>query len=192
MRRAAGAEAARPRDPEGRDLRPAGPQRRRQDDDDQHRLRHRHPEPAAPSPSTATTSSATIAPRRRKIGLVPQELTTDAFETVWATVSLQPRPVRLPARCPYREGAQGPVALGQAQGEDHGAVRRHEAPGDDRQGAGHEPRDPVPRRADRRRRRRAAARHVGSWSATCATAASPSSSPPIISRRPRRWPTGSG
>ena len=27
--------------------------------------------------------------------------------------------------------------------------------------------------------------------AACATAASPSSSPPIISRRPRRWPTGS-
>src|SRR5262245_11194578 len=25
---------------------------------------------------------------RRKIGLVPQELTTDAFETPWATVSL--------------------------------------------------------------------------------------------------------
>ncbi len=31
---------------------------------------------------------------RALIGLVPQELTTDAFETVWATVSLQPRPVR--------------------------------------------------------------------------------------------------
>ena len=28
------------------------------------------------------------------IGLVPQELTTDAFETVWDTVTLQPRPVR--------------------------------------------------------------------------------------------------
>ena len=31
---------------------------------------------------------------RFKIGLVPQELTTDRFETVWATVSSQPRPVR--------------------------------------------------------------------------------------------------
>ena len=31
--------------------------------------------------STATTSSATIARARRKIGLVPQELHTDAFET---------------------------------------------------------------------------------------------------------------
>ncbi len=37
--------------------------------------------------STATTSSATTAPRASLIGLVPQELTTDAFETVWATVS---------------------------------------------------------------------------------------------------------
>ncbi len=33
------------------------------------------------------TSSATTAPRARKIGLVPQELATDTFETVWATVS---------------------------------------------------------------------------------------------------------
>ena len=31
---------------------------------------------------------------RSKIGLVPQELSTDAFETVWATVKLQPRVVR--------------------------------------------------------------------------------------------------
>ncbi len=31
---------------------------------------------------------------RAKIGLVPQELSTDAFETVWATRALQPRPVR--------------------------------------------------------------------------------------------------
>ena len=37
--------------------------------------------------STATTSSRTTAPRARMIGLVPQELNTDAFETVWATVS---------------------------------------------------------------------------------------------------------
>ena len=31
---------------------------------------------------------------RSAIGLVPQELHTDAFETVWNTVQLQPRPVR--------------------------------------------------------------------------------------------------
>jgi ABC-2 type transport system ATP-binding protein len=61
-----------------------GPQRRGQDHAHQHRLRHRH----ATSGRcwwTATTSTATIA-ARAKIGLVPQELSTDAFETVWATV----------------------------------------------------------------------------------------------------------
>ena len=31
---------------------------------------------------------------RTRIGLVPQELTTDAFESVLSTVQLQPRPVR--------------------------------------------------------------------------------------------------
>ena len=47
---------------------------------------------------TATTSSATTAPRARKIGLVPQELTTDAFETRVGHGELQPRPVRQAAR----------------------------------------------------------------------------------------------
>jgi ABC-2 type transport system ATP-binding protein len=37
--------------------------------------------------STATTSSSDYRAARALIGLVPQELTTDAFETVWATVS---------------------------------------------------------------------------------------------------------
>ena len=37
---------------------------------------------------------------RRLIGLVPQELATDAFETVRAAVSLQSRAVRLSARMP--------------------------------------------------------------------------------------------
>ena len=39
------------------------------------------------SRSTATTSSRDYRAARALIGLVPQELTTDAFETVWATVS---------------------------------------------------------------------------------------------------------
>ena len=37
--------------------------------------------------STVTTSCATTRITRSKIGLVPQELTTDTFETVWSTVS---------------------------------------------------------------------------------------------------------
>ena len=44
---------------------------------------------------------------RSLIGLVPQELHTDAFESVWATRQLQPRPVRQADRSrAHREGAQ--------------------------------------------------------------------------------------
>ena len=52
---------------------------------------------------------------RSKIGLVPQELTTDTFETVWATVSFSrglfgcaPNPGA------HRKGAARPVPVGQA------------------------------------------------------------------------------
>ncbi len=103
-----------------------------------------------------------IAPRARMIGLVPQELHTDAFETVWATVSFSRGLFGKPKNpALYREGAEGPVAVGQEGQQDHDAVRRHEAPRDDRQGAVARAADPVPRRADRGRRRRAAQGHVG-------------------------------
>ena len=86
--------------------------------------------------STATTSSATTAPRARMIGLVPQELTTDAFETRLGDGQLQPRPVRQAGEPGlHREGAARPVAVGQEGRQDHDAVGRHEAPRDDRQGA---------------------------------------------------------
>ena len=42
---------------------------------------------------------------RSKIGLVPQELTTDAFETVWATVSF----TRLSSACASRSRPAGVV-----------------------------------------------------------------------------------
>ena len=42
----------------------------------------------------ARHSSRMRARRATLIGLVPQELSTDAFETVWATTDVQPRPVR--------------------------------------------------------------------------------------------------
>ncbi len=73
---------------------------------------------------------------RSMIGLVPQELHTDAFESVWATVSFsrglfgKPKESRA-----YREGAEGPVAVEQEGLQDRDAVRRHEAPGDDRESA---------------------------------------------------------
>ena len=76
---------------------------------------------------------------------------------------LQPRPVRQAEKSrAYREGAEGPVAVGQEGRQDRHAVRRHEAPGDDRQGAVARAADPVSRRAHRRRRRRIAQGHVGS------------------------------
>ena len=53
---------------------------------------------------------------RAMIGLVPQELTTDAFETVWNTVSFSRGLFGKPDNSgPYREGAQGALAVGQAR-----------------------------------------------------------------------------
>ena len=99
---------------------------------------------------------------RFRIGLVPQELTTDAFESVWATVTFS-RGLVPAGRQPraHREGAAGSVAVGQAKRQDHDLVRRDEAPRDDRQGLGPRAGDPLPGRADRRRGRRSAPRHVG-------------------------------
>ena len=75
--------------------------------------------------------------------------------------ALLARAVRQAARSrPYRESAQAAVAVGQERRQDQDAVRRHEAPADDRQGAGARAANPVPRRADRRRRRRIAQGHV--------------------------------
>ena len=54
---------------------------------DQHHLRHRPIPARAWFWSTGTTSSAHFRAARAKIGLVPQELSTDGFETVWATTT---------------------------------------------------------------------------------------------------------
>ena len=56
------------------------------------------------------------AARSSRIGLVPQELTTDAFETVWATVTFSRGLFGKPKNPAYRRaGAARPVALGQAR-----------------------------------------------------------------------------
>ena len=61
---------------------------------------------------------------RSKIGLVPQELSTDAFETVLGHGEVQPRPVRQAAESGVPgEGAARPVAVGQEGQQDHDAVR---------------------------------------------------------------------
>ena len=77
---------------------------------------------------------------RMQIGLVPQELSTDAFESV-GHAALQPRPVRPAAQSGVSgESAALAVAVGQARQQDHGPVRRHEAARADRQALSHEPR----------------------------------------------------
>ena len=73
---------------------------------------------------------------RSMIGLVPQELATDSFETVWATVSFSRGLFgKKKESGAYREGAEGPLAVGQEGFQDHDALRRHEAAGHDRESA---------------------------------------------------------
>ena len=125
-----------------------------------------NPSDRRPFWSTATTSSPITAPPARMIGLVPQELTTDAFETVWATVCFSRGLFGKRANPAHIEKVlQGSVAVGQEGQQDHDAVGRHEAPRADRQGAVARAADPVSRRADGRRRRRAAGATCGSWCA---------------------------
>jgi ABC-2 type transport system ATP-binding protein len=120
---------------------------------------------------TATTGTVTVGGHdiveryreaRSTIGLVPQELHTDMFETPWSTASFSRGPLR-PAAQPRarRARAARPLALGEAQGPHHDALRRHEAPRDDRQGARARAAGAVPRRAHAGRGRGAAPRHVG-------------------------------
>jgi ABC-2 type transport system ATP-binding protein len=92
-----------------------------------------------PSTGTVTADGHDIQKDYRqarfKIGLVPQELATDAFETVGPP-------------CACRAGCSGARILTliekvlrslslweKRNGQDHDPVGRHEAPGDDRQGA---------------------------------------------------------
>jgi ABC-2 type transport system ATP-binding protein len=86
---------------------------------------------------------------RSMIGLVPQELTTDAFETVWNAVSFSRGLFGKPRIRPTSKRAQGPVALEQEGQQDHDALRRHEAPPVDRQGAVSRAAGAVSRRAYR-------------------------------------------
>src|SRR5688500_10297112 len=156
----AGAEGRQPGDPSRRNLRPARPQRRRQDHADQHRVRHR-----------AADFGQRDGRRTRHPARLPLHAGEDrpgaagaAYRHVRDGVGhgeLQPRPVRAPARPrPPRERAATALVMGQAQRQDHDAVGRHEAAGADRQGAGARARGAVPRRAHRGRRRGAAPRHV--------------------------------
>uniref|UniRef100_A0A0N4ZJL1 LEPR-XLL domain-containing protein n=1 Tax=Parastrongyloides trichosuri TaxID=131310 RepID=A0A0N4ZJL1_PARTI len=156
-----GAEARRSGDREGRDLRPAGAERGRQDDDDLHRLRHRHaldrdgdrrrsrhPEGLSRRPHAHRLGAAGADDRRLRDGAGHRHL--------------QPGPVRQGAEPGlYRAHPSRPQPVGQEGRQDHDPVRRDEAPRHDRQGP--EPRTghPLPGRADGGRGRGAAPRHVG-------------------------------
>ena len=87
-RYASGQEALkrRSRHREGRDFRSARPERRGQDHPDQHRLRDRHGDDGSVEVD-GLDIVADYREARSRIGLVPQELHTDAFESVWSTVS---------------------------------------------------------------------------------------------------------
>ena len=145
-----------PRHPRRRDLRPARPERRRQDDADRHRLRHRQAGPGQRQgrrPRHRRRLSQGARPDRPGAAGADHRRVRDRV----GDGLVQPRPVRQGAEPGlHREDAQGAVALGQEGQQDHDALGRHEAPGDDRQGAGARAARALPRRADRRRRRRPA------------------------------------
>ena len=83
---------------------------------------------------------------------------------------LQPRPVRQAAEPgPHREGAARPVAVGQEGQQDHDAVRRHEAPGADRQGARRTSRRSCSSTSRPPASTSSCGATCGSWCARCAT-----------------------
>ena len=99
---------------------------------------------------------------RALIGLVPQELTTDAFETVWATVSFSRGLFGKPKNPAHIEKVLRDLSLWNRKDfKDHDAVGRHETPSADRQGALARTKNAFPRRADGGCRCRTAQGHVG-------------------------------
>ena len=160
--RAGCAAPGRSRRREGRDLRAARPQRRRQDDAHQHHLRHGLDERGARSRRRPRHRGANTAPRVRDDRPRAAGDRARHLRDRGRHGALQPRLVRQAARTrPCRAGAARPLALGQARCARDRALGRHEAARDDRQGAEPRARHPLPRRADRGRRCRPAPRHVG-------------------------------
>ena len=99
---------------------------------------------------------------RSLIGLVPQELTTDAFETVWATVSFSRGLFGKPANPAHIEKVLKSLSLWDKKDSKimtlSGGMKRRVLIA---KALCARAADPVPRRADRRRRRGAAQGHVG-------------------------------
>ena len=99
---------------------------------------------------------------RGMIGLVPQELTAGAFETVWDTVGFTRGLFGKPPSPAIIERTLRDLSLWDKRDDKIVTLSgRHEAARADRQGAVARAGDPVPRRADGRGRRRTPPRHVG-------------------------------
>ena len=83
---------------------------------------------------------------RSKIGLVPQELSTDAFETVWATVTFSRGLFGKPSNPAHIEKVLKDLSLsGQEEQPNQDAFGRYETPRDDRQGSFARAANPLPR-----------------------------------------------
>ena len=134
----------------------------------------------------------TIAPRAALIGLVPQELHTDAFESVWATVSFSRGLFGKPKNPAYIEKVLKDLSLWDKKDAKivtlSGGMKRRVMIA---KALSHQPQilflDEPTAGVDVELRK-------GMWEVVrtpCRRRASPSFSPRITSRRPRRWPTGS-
>ena len=107
---------------------------------------------------------------RALIGLVPQELTTDAFETVRATARFSRGLFGKPRDDAFVEKVLRDLSLWDKRDEKilalSGGMKRRVMIA---KALAHEPSHPLPGRAHRRGGRGAAARHVGAWCAACAS-----------------------
>ena len=152
------------RDPPRRVLRPARPERRRQDDD-----AALLPRPHRPGRRRRSRWSASRCRRRRaqariRVGVVPQLDNLDPDFTVTENLQVYGRyfgidRATLAARIPALLEFAGPRERGDARPAH--AVGRHEAAPDARARAGQRPRAPDPRRADDRARSAGAAPDLG-------------------------------
>ena len=126
-------------------------------------------------------------PRNAKgsIGIVPQEILFDPFFTPAETLELQAGLYGVPQAPTAHDGAAARRASrGQGRRLFAHPVGRDEAAAAGRQGDGPFAADPGARRADRRASTSSFASSSGTMSAASTRRVSPSSSPPIISRKP--------
>ena len=169
-------KADQPGHPARRDLRAARPERRRQDHADQHRLRHRQcvgwhgdggrprHHPRLPRGARADRPRAAGADHRRL-----RDRLGDGAPSAAACSASRPIP-------PISRRCSRTLSLWDKKGrQDHDAVRRHEAPRADRQGAVARAATSCSSTSRPRASTSSCARTCGRWCASCAPPASPSS-----------------